>query len=59
MKVRLNKYEYYWVSQAKAALCRCKKLQETVDKRNQALMNIQTLKIQLDQAKTDSKVRKI
>jgi len=41
---------------AKAALCRCKKLQETVDKRNQALMNIQTLKIQLDQAKTDSKI---
>jgi len=41
---------------AKSALCHRKKLQETVDKHSKALMNIQTLKIQLNQAKTDSKV---
>merc|ERR1712136_439234 len=41
---------------AKSALCHRKKLQGTVDKHNKALMNVQTLKIQLHQAKTDSKV---
>ena len=42
--------------QAKAALARRKQLQLVVDKRNQALDNIQTMKLQLTQAKTDSKV---
>jgi len=43
-------------SAAKSALCHRKKLQSTVDKHHIALMNIQTLKIQLCQSKTDSKV---
>nr|CAH0102021.1 unnamed protein product [Daphnia galeata] len=41
---------------AKAALYRRKQLQAVYDKRNQALSNIQTMKLQLAQAKTDSKV---
>lgn len=42
--------------QAKAALARRKQLQAFVDKRNAAMDNIQTMKIQLTQAKTDTKV---
>lgn len=41
---------------AKAALYRRKQLQAVFEKRNQALSNIQTMKLQLGQAKTDSKV---
>lgn len=45
--------------QAKAALYRRKQLQSVFEKRNQALINIQTMKLQLAQAKTDSKVDQI
>ena len=36
---------------------RRKQLQAVLDKRDQALMNIQTLKMQLSQSQTDTKVR--
>lgn len=45
--------------QAKAALYRRKQLQSVFEKRNQALINIQTMKLQLAQAKTDSKVDRV
>lgn len=43
-------------AQARSALYRRKQLQAVLDKRDQALMNIQTLKMQLSQSQTDTKI---